>query len=93
MTEETYNGWANYETWALYLHITNDADTYNYWTNKAKTHEIHEIMDELKESLEHDKYLLFEGEQISAEGKLMLQDIGSIWRIDFCEVAKALKGE
>ena len=24
MTDETYNGWANYETWAVNLHLTNE---------------------------------------------------------------------
>jgi len=91
MSEEEYNGWTNYETWALNLHLTNDRDTYDYWTAYMKNHEMHEVIDELKESLEHDQELLYEGESISKEAKDMLHDIGSIWRINFYEVASAFK--
>lgn len=31
MTTEKYNGWTNYETWAVNLHIGNDQGSYEYW--------------------------------------------------------------
>ena len=32
MTEQkTYNGWTNYETWAVALWIDNEEGSYNYW--------------------------------------------------------------
>src|SRR5438445_11213964 len=42
MSEDTttYNGWANYETWAVRLWMDNDEGTYNYW--RERTREIHE---------------------------------------------------
>jgi len=29
MSEKKYNGWTNYETWLLNLHLTNDQETYS----------------------------------------------------------------
>ena len=31
-----YNGWTNYETWSVNLHITNDQDSQNYWEAAAQ---------------------------------------------------------
>lgn len=30
MSEQTYNGWANYPTWAVHLWLTNDEGLYNH---------------------------------------------------------------
>jgi hypothetical protein len=30
-----YNGWTNYETWAVKLWLDNDEGTYNYWRETA----------------------------------------------------------
>lgn len=37
MTTETktYNGWTNYETWAVKLWIDNEESSYNYWREVA----------------------------------------------------------
>ncbi|GAG47168.1 unnamed protein product, partial [marine sediment metagenome] len=32
----TYNGWRNHETWCVYLHITNEEGSYNYWMEAAQ---------------------------------------------------------
>ena len=31
-----YNGWTNYETWAVKLWIDNDEDSYNYWKEATR---------------------------------------------------------
>ena len=36
MTDETYNGWANYETWAANLHWSNNEGDYRLWTETAE---------------------------------------------------------
>ncbi len=36
MTSERYNGYANYETWAVTLWLENDEGTYRYWRELAR---------------------------------------------------------
>jgi len=31
-----YQGWSNYQTWAVNLHLMNDANTYDFWVNTAR---------------------------------------------------------
>lgn len=38
MTTETYNGWTNYETWAVALWLNSDQTTQLYWREQAKQH-------------------------------------------------------
>lgn len=33
-----YNGWENYETWCVYLWLTNDEGSYRYWREEATRH-------------------------------------------------------
>ena len=35
MTESGYQGWKNYETWAVNLWLQNDEGTYQYWLGSA----------------------------------------------------------
>ena len=37
--DTVYNGWSNYETWTVYLWLSNEADSQEYWErlkNKLK---------------------------------------------------------
>ena len=38
MTETTYNGWTNYETWAVALWIDNEQGSYRYWRDQVREH-------------------------------------------------------
>lgn len=35
MNDDKYNGWTNYETWAVSLWIGNDQGSYEYWRERA----------------------------------------------------------
>ena len=35
-TATTYNGWTNYETWAVKLWMDNEQGTQEYWSDRAK---------------------------------------------------------
>lgn len=35
MSDKNYNGWANYETWAVNLWLDNEAGTHDYWLRIA----------------------------------------------------------
>ena len=36
-----YNGWTNYETWAVNLWLENEEPTYRYWREQARWHREH----------------------------------------------------
>lgn len=36
MKDEKYNGWTNYETWAVKLWMDNDEGSYLYWKERAQ---------------------------------------------------------
>ena len=101
-TIETYNGWANRETWALMLHINNDQWLQETALDYAKvaleehTEEgeteadaLYCLTDTVENWITEDLLTL---ENISGNQGLwsMLTDIGSLYRIDWREVSQAL---
>ena len=36
METKTYNGWKNYETWAVKLWMDNDSGSYDYWQERTQ---------------------------------------------------------
>lgn len=43
MSDKTYNGWTNYETWLVALWIDNDSGSYGFWRDTAR--EVYEQAD------------------------------------------------
>lgn len=43
-TDKTYNGWTNYETWAVKLWIDNEQGSYSYW--KSETRDVWEAAED-----------------------------------------------
>lgn len=89
---EEYNGWTNRETWATALHIDNDQGIQNSVQELATSaHNENDDTDtalaELAESIEEHITELVESDWDGV--KLMRRDIGSLWRVNWREVAKA----
>ena len=96
---EDYNGWTNRETWATMLHIDNDQGLYEmareYAKEEIENHDQGETInpyylgERLKSWLEND--LLTYENVIQSEGLwLMLTDIGSLYRVNWREIADYL---
>lgn len=106
---DNYNGWTNRETWATALHIDNDEGLYNYrreLVDNARKEAESTAGDEFPRSAEHiladsveawvtemseDVYF---PEQAPTKGLLgMFHDIGSLWRVNWQEIAKNFMDE
>ena len=87
--ETEYNGWTNRETWAVVLHINNDEGLLNPINEVAKLHEnLNDLADEI-ESFINEDVLNFENISTNRNAFLMLQDIGSLYRVNWREVAES----
>lgn len=96
---EEYNGWSNRETWATMLHIDNDQALYeiasDYTREEIEGHDEGEeinpyyLGETLKGWIEDDLLTL---ENISGNQGLwlMLTDIGSLYRVNWREIAQNL---
>jgi hypothetical protein len=93
--EENYNGWSNRETWALNLHLNNTETLQNDLISIVKDDKLkdYEKEDELKDWVEEMVYNFIEGEEFcyKEEIKLLIQDVGSFWRINWREIINSNK--
>ena len=85
--EDTYNGWSNRETWAVALHIDNDQGMQEMVWEYAKGKESHEIEPYIRDIVEDIFRNVFDG-STNEHAARMVEDIGSLWRVDWREVAK-----
>ena len=87
--ETEYNGWTNRETWAVALHINNDEGLLNPINEVAKLHEnLNDLADEIEAFIGED-VLNFENISTNRSAFMMLQDIGSLYRVNWREVAES----
>lgn len=98
MEEQGYNGWTNRETWATALHIDNDQglieSALDYARTEGKEHSDGDFLDArncLAESLEGwitEDLLTLENISGNHPLWLMLTDIGSLYRVNWRELAE-----
>lgn len=116
MTDETYNGWSNRETWAADLHLSNDQGLYEGAREAVKGLHYYEPTSEHSESLDcgicgvsvfdhgdrpDDAIKAYveqlrewrdDGEGQSVEDlRMMFDEIGSLWRVNWRELAEAFQ--
>lgn len=97
MTDDRYNGWTNRETWAVKLHWDNTYGDYLFFSELAKEYftrgdAVYVFADRLKEEYDQIKESVFDGEA-TKEAKMMVQDVGSDWRVEWVEIANAYYDE
>jgi hypothetical protein len=87
-TDDTYNGWSNRETWVMNLWIQNDPGLYSIYVDILNRHDnVHELADDLKECFQTWVYDLLNDGNLSEEARGMVLDIGSMWRVNWLEIA------
>ena len=92
MTEETYQGWANYPTWACYAWLTHDEHAHRYWQDRSGV--IRDDLQDYNASVHTLAYALRDeiGEEFddTLPEDSLEHDGGNI---DFFEIAKAFLAE
>jgi hypothetical protein len=96
---ERHQGWANRETWALMLHVNNDQGLCDLFRECARSYAAADglnVQDAVKDLAESyftpDAYYDMTGDVIQNNGPcwMAMQEIGSMWRVDWAEVTAAL---
>ncbi len=90
---DEYNGWSNRETWATKLHLDNDEALNKYaWEYAREYDHAYELGQVLKNWVEED-LLTLKNIAGNRDLWLMLTDIGSLYRVDWREIAQAYLDE
>ena len=88
--ETGYNGWANRETWAMNLWLSNDEGLYRTLTARlqdADAVSAAQIIAEFWDELTVDVDDLLNSTFFIKTILPMILDVGSVWRVDFDEIA------
>jgi len=99
MAEEEYNGWSNRETWAVNLHLSNNEGDYSYMLELAN--DALDMYEETEAQVGHLAYAIEthcddivysvthpEDGAATDEARMFVADVGSLWRVDFYDIAE-----
>lgn len=96
---EKHNGWTNRETWAVHLYLNNGEDSYeaalgmrDEANNQSDRDPLCAFADALKEWFEDMQASTIDG-KVHRDTIMMLFDIGSLWRVNWYEVAESFGEE
>jgi hypothetical protein len=90
LTTDTYNDWTNRETWAVYLYITNEQGLYSEYVDLINRNtDIREFARELEDWFTATIWDLLEDRGTDYTVRNMILDIGSMWRVNWRELAEA----
>jgi len=107
MKDERYNGWKNYETWAVALWIDNEQSSYTHWREQAAEHFKEVTERESQKAISMDQYRdarsalawelrgAFEGESPLLDQATLYSDLltAALERVNWYEVAEHLIDE
>jgi hypothetical protein len=94
LLNEEFQGWSNRETWAVALYLDNDQGFYDDVQGLTReaidNNPLNEASYRLADSLEDLVNELFEFDNVSTNKELfiMMADIGSLYRVDWREIAQ-----
>jgi hypothetical protein len=86
---EEYNGWVNRETWATVMHLSNDEGLYDKCLELVEGKAMWSGGDAIEAWVTYEVYgYLHVMAECHAEWvRLMIDDVGSFWRVDWQAVA------
>ena len=99
MEDKEYNGWKNWETWNLNLHLTNDAGTYDDMREFVKQGKFdgldkYELAQEFKDHVEEWIYDELEDSPDTLINLLIRDMVGAyLSEVDWLEITEAFLGE
>lgn len=85
---EEYNGWTNRETWACNLWLDNDRGVYeDILPLIEEATEVYKLAESIQEYMEN-RLDLRNWNLITQDLISMIEDIGSLWRVNWREIAE-----
>jgi len=86
MTDTKYNGWANYETWAVHLWMSKEEDVWRRWRHEAQA-AVYRLAEWLKNDFETQAEMLRPGRPCDLWTDLLTS---AIQQVRWEEIARAL---
>lgn len=87
---QTYNGWKNYETWAVKLWMDNEESTYKHWRDESRRL--------ARKAIDKDEFLSAMSEALKEGHEQAAPDLDGVWsdllgaalsEVDWYEIAES----
>lgn len=91
VNRDEYNGWVNRETWAAALHLSNDEGLYSYCLELVEGKNRYVAGDAIESFVREQAEQVLHPDGDDVGGLIMwlgfVADVGSLWRVDWADVA------